>query len=223
MIRVLIVEDDPMVGMINKNYVESVEDFAVVSVASSYLEAIDILRSNKVDLVLLDIYLPKGDGISILRELRRNQYRCDVIMVTASSEIEKIDESLRLGVFDYLIKPFEYERLRRSLEDYKARYELLNTKDNISQQDLDRIFLSISNNSGRSLQKGLNQLTLNRVSRFMDENAGKALTAEDIAGKLGLTKVTVRRYLDYLESIGYIIKDLEYGAVGRPLYKYKKI
>lgn len=57
----------------------------------------------------------------------------------------------------------------------------------------------------------------------MDENAGKALTAEDIAGKLGLTKVTVRRYLDYLESIGYIIKDLEYGAVGRPLYKYKKI
>lgn len=223
MIRVLIVEDDPMVGMINKNYVESVEDFAVVSVASSYLEAIDILRSNKVDLVLLDIYLPKGDGISILRELRRNQYRCDVIMVTASSEIEKIDESLRLGVFDYLIKPFEYERLRRSLEDYKARYELLNTKDNISQQDLDRIFLSISNNSGRSLQKGLNQLTLNRVSRFMDENAGKALTAEDIAGKLGLTKVTVRRYLDYLESIGYIIKGLEYGAVGRPLYKYKKI
>ncbi|NLN14828.1 MAG: response regulator, partial [Tissierellia bacterium] len=188
MIRVLIVEDDPMVGMINKNYVESVEDFAVLSVASSYLEAIDILRSNKVDLVLLDIYLPKGDGISILRELRRNQYRCDVIMVTASSEIEKIDESLRLGVFDYLIKPFEYERLRRSLEDYKARYELLNTKDNISQQDLDRIFLSISNNSGRSLQKGLNQLTLNRVSRFMDENAGKALTAEDIAGKLGLTK-----------------------------------
>jgi len=57
----------------------------------------------------------------------------------------------------------------------------------------------------------------------MDENAGKALTAEDIAGKLGLTKVTVRRYLDYLESIGYIIKGLEYGAVGRPLYKYKKI
>lgn len=223
MIRVLIVEDDPMVGMINKNYVESVEDFAVVSVASSYLEAIDILRSNKVDLVLLDIYLPKGDGISILRELRRNQYRCDVIMVTASSEIEKIDESLRLGVFDYLIKPFEYERLRRSLEDYRVRFELLNSKDNISQQDLDRIFLSISNNSGRSLQKGLNQLTLNRVSRFMDENAGKALTAEDIAGKLGLTKVTVRRYLDYLESIGYIIKGLEYGAVGRPLYKYKKI
>ncbi|NLY44992.1 MAG: response regulator [Tissierella sp.] len=101
MIRVLIVEDDPMVAKINRNYIESVDGFIIVSIATNYIEAINILKNNNIDLVLLDVYLPKGDGISILKEIRKKQLKCDVIMVTASAEIQKIDSALRLGVFDY--------------------------------------------------------------------------------------------------------------------------
>lgn len=223
MIRVLIVEDDPMVAKINRNYIESVDGFMVVSIATNYIEAINILKCNNIDLVLLDIYLPKGDGISILKEMRKKQFRCDVIMVTASAEIEKIDSALRLGVFDYLIKPFEYERLRRSLEDYQTRFQVLKLKEDIKQRDLDKLFLYGNSGESKTLQKGLNKLTLNRVIKFMDKNQDKLLTAEEISDELGLTKVTIRRYMDYLESIGFIVRDIEYGAVGRPLYKYKKV
>lgn len=223
MIRVLIVEDDPMVAKINRNYIESVDGFMIVSIATNYIEAINILKNNNIDLVLLDVYLPKGDGISILKEIRKKQLKCDVIMVTASAEIQKIDSALRLGVFDYLIKPFEYERLRRSLEDYQTRFQVLKLKEDIKQQDLDKLFLYGNSGESKTLQKGLNKLTLNRVIKIMDKNQDKLLTAEEISDELGLTKVTVRRYMDYLENIGFIIRDIEYGAVGRPLYKYKKV
>ena len=118
MTSVLIVEDDPMVAQINKNYIESVEGFNVVNIIKDANNAIDYLRNHKVDLIILDIYLPKGDGISILKQVREMGIKLDAIMVTAATESEKIEDALRYGAIDYLIKPFEYERLKRILEKY---------------------------------------------------------------------------------------------------------
>lgn len=222
MTSVLIVEDDPMVAQINKNYIESVEGFNVVNIIKDANNAIDYLRNHKVDLIILDIYLPKGDGISILKQVREMGIKLDAIMVTAATESEKIEDALRYGAIDYLIKPFEYERLKRILEKYQRRHILLNSNEEMKQKDIDKITISDLWNVDNSLQKGLNRHTYNHVIKFVDENAHRLLSTEELSDGLGITKVTVRRYMDHLEKIGFVVQELEYGCVGRPSYKYKK-
>lgn len=144
-------------------------------------------------------------------------------MVTASAEVEKIDASLKLGVIDYLIKPFEYERLKMSLENYLSRCNTLKTSNKIKQEDLDRFLISASGSNDNTIPKGLNRFTLSRVISFLEKKGDKLLSAEEISEGLGITKVTVRRYMDYLEKIGFLVREAEYGSVGRPYYMYKKV
>jgi response regulator of citrate/malate metabolism len=222
MTKVLIVEDDPMVAQINKNYIESVEGFQVVSILEDGKEALEFLYKNQVDLIILDVYMPKLDGISFLMEMRKRQIDCDVIMVTAAREVDKIHDAMQFGVVDYLIKPFEYERLKKSLENYALRLKLLKTKESVDQKDIDAIIMSGMNALEDSLPKGLNKLTLNRVISFIEANQ-KSMSGDEIAEGIGVTKATVRRYMNYLEKIGFVKQEAEYGSLGRPLYLYKYI
>lgn len=223
MTKVLIIEDDPMVAQINKNYIESVEGFKVTGICKNEVDALEFIKKNIIDLVILDIYLPKGDGISILKEIRKTQINCDVIMVTASAEVDKINDAMRYGVIDYLIKPFEYDRLKKSLDSYISRNNILGSRGTIKQEDIDRLMISGANLSDEAIPKGLNRLTLNRFVTFIERKGDRLLSTEEISEGLGITKVTVRRYMDYLEKIGFVVQEIEYGAVGRPSYQYRML
>jgi response regulator of citrate/malate metabolism len=224
MIKVLIVEDDPMVAQINKRYIESMEEFKVVNTLSNGEEALKYLKTNIVDLIILDVYMPKFDGIKLLQEMRRNSIMSDVILVTAAKEVGIIDEALTLGAIDYLIKPFEYERLKKSLENYLSRYRLMNAKEVFGQEDIDKITNQGNTALGGELQKGLHQKTLMRVREFMRNNNDNFLTSEEVAERMRVSRVTTRRYLEFLVSIGELVSEVEYGSIGRPshLYKYTK-
>lgn len=223
MTRVLIVEDDPMVAKINKSYIESVKGFKVVEILKNGEEALKYLDENQVDLIILDVYMPKMDGLEFLKEIRQKEINCYVIMVTAAKEVEKIHDAMQLGVVDYLIKPFEYERLKKALENYNIRSKLLSGKESIDQNDIDSLMMMNFKPSENNLPKGLNRITLDRVLKYVKSNQDKSLTADDIAKGLGVTKATVRRYMNYLEGIGVVKQGAEYGALGRPLFKYKYI
>lgn len=221
MIKVLIVEDDPMVAQINKRYIESLKEFKVIKVITNGEDALKYLKSNAIDLMILDIYMPKLDGIKLLEEMRKNFIMTDVILVTASKEVVNIDEALKLGAVDYLIKPFEYERLKNALQSYLVRYDLLHAKVTFKQEDIDRITSRCENKLNAHLEKGLHKNTLKRIRQFMDSNSGRFVSAEEVAENTGLSKVTARRYLDYLASLGLVITEVEYGSVGRPTNIYK--
>ncbi|KKH60506.1 response regulator, partial [Methanosarcina mazei] len=139
MINVLIVEDDPMVAELNKMYVETVAGFKVKGVASTGEKALEYLYNKNIDLVILDIYMPKMDGLSLFKKMRADGILTDVILVTAAHEVEHIDSALKLGAIDYLIKPFQYERLKASLENYLNRRLILQQKDDFQQKDIDKI------------------------------------------------------------------------------------
>lgn len=223
MIHVLIVEDDPMVSQLNKRYIESLDAFKVIGEAANGLEALEFCSKKDIDLIILDVYMPKLNGIKFFKEMRKRDIVADVILVTASKEIDTVEEVLKMGAFDYLVKPFEYERLKKSLANYLERYQILNDKNQLKQGELDKIFLGKSkSNSDIGLQKGLHKRTLNRVRSFLKDNP-KYYTSEEIALELSLTKVTIRRYLEYLESTGEIKLEIEYGTVGRPTHLYKYI
>ena len=90
MYKVLIVEDDPMVAMINEQFVSRHKDFTVVDKCSEGESALQFLEKNEVDLVIMDVYMPIMDGFEALRQIRKKQLEVDVIMVTAANETEAL-------------------------------------------------------------------------------------------------------------------------------------
>lgn len=221
MIRVLIVDDDPMVAELNKRYVESVPGFQVVSVLNNGEAALKALKTSHIELLILDIYMPKLDGISLLEEMRRNLIKTDVILVTAAKEVKEIDKALKLGAVDYLIKPFDRERIKKSLTNYLDRYKLIHGKDTLAQEDIDKITNISKAASENAMEKGLHKGTLRRIKEFMEKNNDRFLTAEEVSESMGLSKVTVRRYLEFLVSNDEVETEIEYGSVGRPSYLYR--
>jgi two-component system response regulator DctR len=94
-IKVVIVEDDPMVVEVNRGFVNAVPGFSVAGVARSGREAVEIIRETEPDLALLDIYLPDLDGVTALQEIRRLGLPTDVIVVTAAQDAETIQSVFR--------------------------------------------------------------------------------------------------------------------------------
>lgn len=223
MINVLIVEDDPMVAQINKKYTESVDGFGVVGVCHNGRQALEMIDTNNIDLIILDIYMPKLDGISFLKEIRSVGISTDIIMVTAADEADKLNEVLKLGAIDYLIKPFEYERFKEALNKFKVRYKLLTTKSIVNQEDIDKITSRNISNLNEELQKGINDRTLKRLKNFLKECGEECFTCEEIAEEMRLSRVTIRRYLEYMTSTGELNRDIEYGEIGRPKTIYKLV
>ena len=126
MYKVLIVEDDPMVSMINEQYVRRNKKFFVAGVCRDGKNALEFLDSHDIDLIILDVFMPHQDGFETLRQIRKKQMSVDVIMVTAANDRESLEEALHLGIVDYLVKPFTFDRFCMALDKFIAQRNALN-------------------------------------------------------------------------------------------------
>ncbi|EHR0217361.1 response regulator [Clostridium perfringens] len=216
--KILIVEDDPMVALINKRFLENMGFKNILGPLQTEEEIIKVLDKENIDLILLDVYLPKKNGIDILKSLRYKKYLTDVIMITAANSVEEVKRAFAYGVTDYLVKPFEFERFEEAINKYKQKNNLLNKREALSQQDIDVISKSLEEKI--ELPKGLNQKTLDRIMEFLKENQGKVWTLREIAYELKISNVTIKKYMDYLEDVKKVNVTLTSGNVGRPEYKY---
>ena len=216
--KILIVEDDPMVALINKRFLENMGFKDILGPVQTEEEIMKVLDKENIDLILLDVYLPKKNGIDILKSLRYKKYLTDVIMITAANSVEEVKRAFAYGVTDYLVKPFEFERFEEAINKYKQKNNLLNKREALSQQDIDVISKSLEEKI--ELPKGLNQKTLDRIMEFLKENQGKVWTLREIAYELKISNVTIKKYMDYLEDVKKVNVTLTSGNVGRPEYKY---
>ncbi|MDV5105605.1 response regulator [Clostridium perfringens] len=216
--KILIVEDDPMVALINKRFLENMGFKDILGPVQTEEEIIKVLDKENIDLILLDVYLPKKNGIDILKSLRYKKYLTDVIMITAANSVEEVKRAFAYGVTDYLVKPFEFERFEEAINKYKQKNNLLNKREALSRQDIDVISKSLEEKI--ELPKGLNQKTLDRIMEFLKENQGKVWTLREIAYELKISNVTIKKYMDYLEDVKKVNVTLTSGNVGRPEYKY---
>lgn len=221
--KVIIVEDDPMVASINKQYVERNKSLELSCLFSNGEDALNYLKSHSTDLIILDLYMPVMDGKTFLRHLRDTGNPVDVIMVTAANDIQNIRSLLSLGLTDYLVKPFEYSRFSKALEKFIQKQELIAQNQGLSQQQLDN-FLSTVHSSEKELlpSKGLQSKTLTSIRTYLEQHAGENLTSEQIADEIGLSRVTIRRYMNYLIELKEVSSDIDYNTGGRPsiLYHY---
>jgi response regulator of citrate/malate metabolism len=220
MIRTLIVEDDALVAEVHASYVERVPGFAVAGVAHRAAEALELLASRSVDLVLLDFHLPDVKGLDMLRVLHaRSATPVDVIAVTAARDPEIIRQAIAQGVSQYLVKPFAFATFADKLERY-ARYRAqVDDASEPDQAEVDALIGTLRGPTARALPKGLNATTLDRV-RDAVRDAEAPLTASDVAGRCGLSRVTARRYLEHLAVEGVVTLSMRYGGTGRPEHLY---
>ncbi|MCH5584839.1 response regulator [Shimazuella sp. AN120528] len=219
MIKVFIIEDDPMVMEINKHYLESVKGFECVGTAANTSEAWTFLEKNRVDLILLDIFMPNENGMQFFTKLRKEEKKIDVIIISAASDIENIKTALRLGAVDYLIKPFQFERFIAALTKYQKEYEFIKTQKKISQEELDEQFLFQKKSPNLKLPKGLTQETLQRVVNQIFE-IKEGFSTLELADMLGISRVSIRKYLHFLVEIEFLSFDLNYKTAGRPVHRY---
>jgi two-component system CitB family response regulator len=223
LIEVMIVEDDPMVREINSKFLKRVEGFALHKAVSNLDDAKKVISDEKPDLILLDVYLPKENGIDFLKWIRGQEMDIDIILITADQSMERIKEAFRYGVVDYLIKPFDFERFKEALLQFKGRYYQFKKNDVMEQKDLDKLISSLSVGASQNeddFAKGFNKYTYKAIWDEIEKNSCEDFTAEELAEKLGIARVTVRRYLEYMEKENKLDKSVEYGKVGRPQHKY---
>jgi response regulator of citrate/malate metabolism len=220
MIRTLVVEDDALVAEVHASYVERVPGFVVAGVAHRATEALEILASRPIDLVLLDFHLPDVKGLDMLRLLRaRSAAPVDVIAVTAARDPESIRLAIAHGVSQYLVKPFAFATFVDKLERY-ARYRAqVDVAAEPDQAKVDALIGTLRGTTARTLPKGLNATTLDNVRDAVRES-GAPLTASEVAGRCGLSRVTARRYLEHLVVEGVITLSMRYGGTGRPEHLY---
>jgi CitB family two-component system response regulator MalR len=218
----MIVEDDPMVAEINKQYLSKIDGFRLAATANSVDEAIRFLGKEDIQLILLDIFMPSKQGLELLSYLRKNEHEIDVIIISAASDLERIKRALRYGVVDYLIKPFEFERFHAALACYQKHTRFIGKQKEVSQQELDDFLLHREETViAEELPKGLTKDTLKQVWEAVQELKEGPFSTDEIANLVGISRVSARKYLNFLKDLGILDVKVIYGTVGRPVYQHE--
>ena len=220
MYEVLIIEDDPMVAMINKQYVSRSPHFHTAAVCRDGAAALEYLKANTVHLCILDMYMPRMNGLALLKKIREEGLPVSVIMVTAANDAATIEEALRYGIVDYLVKPFEPERFDRALQTFLRQQDAFHDLDSLDQKNIDSI-MGQSAAPDEELPKGIQGQTLDIIVSFLRGCGGAEMTGEEIADKTGLSRVTIRRYMNYLMEKGTVSGRMNYETGGRPSMLYR--
>jgi response regulator of citrate/malate metabolism len=188
-----------------------------------------------VDLVLLDMHLPDMHGLQVCRAMRAAGNRADVIAVTSVHDIAVIRAAVSQGILLYLLKPFTFAALRDKLERYAAyRREPGVASGAVSgQSEVDRMLATLRGTESPDLPKGMSVESLAAVTAALrtaagsDSGVGSAsragVSASEVAAVIGATRITARRYLEYLAETGVLTRSPRYGTVGRPEVEYRLV
>jgi two-component system KDP operon response regulator KdpE len=201
--RILVVDDEPrMIVFIRKNL--ELENFQVIE-AHDGVEALEMIRTQLPDLVLLDIMMPRLDGYETLRTLREFS-TISVIMLTAKGEEEDIVRGLELGADDYITKPFSPRELSSRVRAVLRRSEVPSAAEKAILKIDDR--LSVDFNRREAIVNGEHiklRPTEYRLLYHLIENAGWTITHEQILAKVWGYEYRdeahyVRLYVNYLRE-----------------------
>ena len=168
--------------------------------------------------------MPVVNGREFVRSCFEEKLCLDVIMITANNDAREVAALMRLGVIDYLVKPFTRERFAQAIERFLARRAVLHSVEGLSQKEIDRLLSGAppAGTTQKLLDKGLQQRTLELIFDFLEKHNSEYLSNEEIAKEVGLSKITVRRYMNYLLEAGEITSEIDYATGGRPSMRYRK-
>jgi response regulator of citrate/malate metabolism len=231
-ITVLVVDDDFRVNGIHAAYTRRVEGFEVVGQAHTAADALRLAAELAPDLVLMDQYLPDGNGLDVVRDLVAAPAPPDVLVITAARDIGSVRGAMKLGAVGYLVKPFGFPVFAQRLaayRDLRARVEAFERDAEADQVEVDALFGAARPGPARpaeaasnveSLPKGHSAPTFALVQSVLID-AKRDLSATEVAQLTGISRPTAQRYLALLVKQGVARLDLRYGATGRPEHRYR--
>ena len=224
-LSVVIAEDDPKIAEIQSRFIDKIEGFEVVGIGNSIAESEEIIDVFRPDLVLLDVFFPDGNGVDLMWKIRRLYKNIDVIFITAAKEVETLQEAIRGGAFDYVLKPMTFSRFQSTLNkffEHRHKFEKITSLD---QTEVDQIIHPAHDNVQTDVRmpKSINALTLERVEEEVKKIDSDGVNAEVMGLQVGISRTTARRYLEFLVSKGAVKPSLVYGSVGRPERLYFQV
>jgi CitB family two-component system response regulator MalR len=165
--------------------------------------------------------MPGQLGLELLTYLRKDEMEVDVIIISAASDMNRIKKALRYGVFDYLIKPFEFERFNDALVSYQEQNKFIHNQEVVSQKELDSLLLRKDESAViEELPKGLTKDTLKQIWEAIQEIKEGPFSTDEIAHIVGVSRVSARKYLNFLKDVGILDVKVIYGTIGRPVYQH---
>ncbi|MBQ6385502.1 MAG: response regulator [Lachnospiraceae bacterium] len=223
MFHVIIVEDDPMVASINRQYLETDPEMRIDGTFSNGRDALDYLKTHPVDLAVVDLYMPLMNGMEFIRKCRDLEIRTLLVMITAANTADDITAALSLGVLDYIVKPFTYERFRETLEKFRRVRKMMGSGTRLTQAEVDQLMRQTPLPEKKKAEpvKGIQPQTLDLLRSHLSEHTAEYLTSDEISKSIGLSRITVRRYLNYLLENGEITSMVDYTTGGRPSLRYR--
>ncbi|GAB2963795.1 response regulator [Amycolatopsis acidiphila] len=219
MIRTLIVDDDYRVAAIHAASIDRIPGFSCIGQAHTAAEARQAVADLGPDLLLLDVYLPDDDGLSILRGLNSHDAAPpDCIVITAARDLSTVRSAMHLGAVYYLVKPFGLAQLRSQLEAYRQWRQHASGAGEADQATVDTLYNMLRGPAPAARADALSP-TMQKVLDTIRASP-IPLAASALATQLGISRPTAQRYLTELHRRGALQLHLEYGNAGRPVHRY---
>jgi two-component system CitB family response regulator len=212
-LQILVVEDDFRVAGLHASVVNAMAGLTTLGSVRTLSEARGVIARETVDLALVDVYLPDGSGIDLVRELR-----CDAFILGAADDTASVRAGLAAGALQYLIKPFPFEELARRLAAYTA-YRRTLSEPRVSQNQIDTAMAALRGGRTEARERPAVSVTEHRILQAL-RAADEPMLADEIAARVGVSAATARRYLADLVRSGEITMALQYGTTGRPRQRY---
>lgn len=229
-LRVLVVDDDFRVANLHAGIVSALPGFTVGATVHTLAAARSALAAGErgdrgggaggsmaaataFDLALIDVYLPDGSGVELVREIR-----CDAMMLTAATESETVRAALAAGALAYLVKPFDHAALAARLAGY-ARYRRLLSAPVVTPRDIDSALESLRHAGSAASAPAAASPTKDLVLQAIRDSP-TALSAAEVSAATGVSRATAQRYLANLVAVGTLRMQLRYGSTGRPEQEY---
>ncbi|HEV7961499.1 MAG TPA: response regulator [Actinoplanes sp.] len=223
MISVLVVDDDFRVARVHGVCVDKVPGFCCVGYAHTASEARQAIDEKQPDLLLLDIYLPDEDGLSLLRSLHAAPGAApDCIMISAARDLAMVRSAMQIGAVYYLVKPFGFAALRDQLEAYGRWRGRLATSGEADQAAVDRLYSLLRPSPSTNALRGQLGPTMQAILELI-RGADQPVGASQVAHEMGFSRPTAQRHLTKLERLGFIELHLAYGSTGRPNHLYRPV
>lgn len=198
--KILVVEDDHKIaGSIKKGFTQ--EGF-VVDLAYDGEEGFDLAMDGGYDIIILDLMLPKKDGICVSKDLRAGNVHTPILMLTARGTIENKLEGFKAGTDDYMVKPFSFEELL-------ARVRSLSRRPKETKSDLLKVGdLALNTNTFDVRHKGKSvELSRKEYSllEFLMKSAGRVVSKNEIISRVwdyesDILPNTVEVFVRYLRN-----------------------
>jgi response regulator of citrate/malate metabolism len=224
-LSVVIAEDDAKIATIQSHFIDKIDGFEVVGIGNTIAESEEMIDVFQPDLVLLDVFFPDGSGIDLLWKIRRSYKNMDVVFITAAKEVETLQNAIRGGAFDYILKPMVFSRFQSTLENILEHRNKLKRITRLDQANVDKIIHPANEpvQVEERIPKSIDPLTLEKVEEEVKKLDDQGTNAETLGLQLGISRTTARRYLEFLVSAGTVKPSLVYGSVGRPERLYFQV